>query len=148
MVLILSTATTEEHNKQIKGEQESDHVPEVQLEETEKSVKASSEFRKTWGFRRTTIAKRDMPAEAAPESQEGRGPVRRSGRQAKRTDKLEEFLLTTKRAGRRSGPASLEGGDPPSQTPTDAETASEASFDGSADVKSVDDKCEIGRAHV
>lgn len=101
---------------------------------------ASSEFKKTWGFRRTTIAKREMPGETAAAPVEG--PVRRSGRQAKRTDKLEEFLLTAKRGrgggGRRSAPANLEGsatGDPPSQTPTDAETASEASFDGSAEVK-------------
>uniref|UniRef100_A0A671T5Z6 Death-inducer obliterator 1-like n=1 Tax=Sinocyclocheilus anshuiensis TaxID=1608454 RepID=A0A671T5Z6_9TELE len=73
------------------------------------------------------------------ETPEGRGaPVRRSGRQAKRTDKLEEFLVTVKRGrgtGRRSCPSRLEGGDPPSQTPTDAETASEASFDGNADAK-------------
>lgn len=101
---------------------------------------ASSEFKKTWGFRRTTIAKREMPGEAAATPVEG--PVRRSGRQAKRTDKLEEFLLTAKRGrgggGRRSAPANLDGGvsgDPPSQTPTDAETASEASFDGSAEAK-------------
>ncbi|XP_051967151.1 death-inducer obliterator 1-like [Xyrauchen texanus] len=70
---------------------------------------------------------------------EGKGaPVRRSGRQAKRTDKLEEFLVTVKRGrgtGRRSGPSRLEGGDPPSQTPTDAETASKASFDGNAEAK-------------
>ncbi len=75
----------------------------------------------------------------AAETPEGKGaPVRRSGRQAKRTDKLEEFLVTVKRGrgtGRRSCPARLEGGDPPSQTPTDAETASEASFDGNADAK-------------
>uniref|UniRef100_A0A8C9R5R0 Zinc finger PHD-type domain-containing protein n=1 Tax=Scleropages formosus TaxID=113540 RepID=A0A8C9R5R0_SCLFO len=61
-------------------------------------------------------------------------PVRRSGRQAKRTDKLEEFLSTAKRGrgGRRSAPGHLENWDPPSQTPTDGETASEASFDGNA----------------
>ncbi len=73
------------------------------------------------------------------ETPEGKSaPVRRSGRQAKRTDKLEEFLVTVKRGrgtGRRSCPSRLEGGDPPSQTPTDAETASEASFDGNADAK-------------
>ncbi|KAG7477943.1 hypothetical protein MATL_G00074950 [Megalops atlanticus] len=108
-------------------------------EEAEKSVKVASEFRKTWGFRRTTIAKREMPGDA--DSQESRNaPVRRSGRQAKRTDKLEEFLSTAKRGrgGRRSAPAHLEPSDPPSQTPTDAETASEASFDGNAEVKAGD----------
>lgn len=83
-----------------------------------------------------------MPVEAATDSPENRCPVRRSGRQPKRTDKLEEFLLTAKRGSRKSAPPSLESGDPPSQTPTDAETASEASFDGSADFKTVEDKVE------
>uniref|UniRef100_A0A8C6LBW1 Death inducer-obliterator 1 n=1 Tax=Nothobranchius furzeri TaxID=105023 RepID=A0A8C6LBW1_NOTFU len=83
-----------------------------------------------------------MPVEAATDSPESRCPVRRSGRQPKRTDKLEEFLLTAKRGSRKSAPPSVESGDPPSQTPTDAETASEASFDGSADSKAVEDKPE------
>uniref|UniRef100_A0A3P9BS69 Death inducer-obliterator 1 n=1 Tax=Maylandia zebra TaxID=106582 RepID=A0A3P9BS69_9CICH len=73
---------------------------------------------------------------------ETRCPVRRSGRQPKRTDKLEEFLLNAKRASRKSAPPSVESGDPPSQTPTDAETASEASFDGNADSKAVEEKAE------
>ncbi|XP_034724216.1 death-inducer obliterator 1-like isoform X3 [Etheostoma cragini] len=81
-----------------------------------------------------------MPVEAATESPDNRCPVRRSGRQSKRTDKLEEFLLTAKRGTRKSAPPSLSG-DPPSQTPTD-ETASEASFDGNADTKTVEDKIE------
>uniref|UniRef100_A0A665VH55 PHD-type domain-containing protein n=1 Tax=Echeneis naucrates TaxID=173247 RepID=A0A665VH55_ECHNA len=83
-----------------------------------------------------------MPVETATNSSESRCPVRRSGRQSKRTDKLEEFLLTAKRGSRRSAPPSLESGDPPSQTPTDAETASEASFDGNADSKTVEDKVD------
>uniref|UniRef100_A0A669ESF5 PHD-type domain-containing protein n=1 Tax=Oreochromis niloticus TaxID=8128 RepID=A0A669ESF5_ORENI len=83
-----------------------------------------------------------MPVEAATDSPETRCPVRRSGRQPKRTDKLEEFLLNAKRASRKSAPPSVESGDPPSQTPTDAETASEASFDGNADSKAVEDKAE------
>lgn len=83
-----------------------------------------------------------MPVEAATDSPETRCPVRRSGRQPKRTDKLEEFLLTAKRGSRKSTPPSVESGDPSSQTPTDAETASEASFDGSADFKAVEDKVE------
>uniref|UniRef100_A0A8D0D7Z3 PHD-type domain-containing protein n=1 Tax=Sander lucioperca TaxID=283035 RepID=A0A8D0D7Z3_SANLU len=82
-----------------------------------------------------------MPVEAATDSPDNRCPVRRSGRQSKRTDKLEEFLLTAKRGSRKSAPPSLESGDPPSQTPTD-ETASEASFDGNADTKPVEDKVE------
>lgn len=112
------------------------------IEGPEKSSKTNAEVRKTWGFRQSTVAKREMPVEAATESAESRCPVRRSGRQSKRTDKLEEFLLTTKRALRRSAPASLESGDPSSQTPTDAETASETSCDGHPDVKAEEDKAE------
>uniref|UniRef100_A0A3P8U853 PHD-type domain-containing protein n=1 Tax=Amphiprion percula TaxID=161767 RepID=A0A3P8U853_AMPPE len=119
-----------------------DNVAKELLEEPEKSSKATSEVKKTWGFRRSTVAKREMPVEAATDSPENRCPVRRSGRQPKRTDKLEEFLLTTKRGSRKSAPPSLESGDPPSQTPTDAETASEASFDGNADCKVGEEKAE------
>lgn len=121
---------------------ESENVAKETLEEPDKSVKANSEIKKTWGFRRSTVAKREMPVEAATDSPENRCPVRRSGRQSKRTDKLEEFLSTAKRGSRKSAPPSLESGDPPSQTPTDAETASEASFDGNADAKAAEDKIE------
>uniref|UniRef100_A0A3B5QSL6 Death inducer-obliterator 1 n=1 Tax=Xiphophorus maculatus TaxID=8083 RepID=A0A3B5QSL6_XIPMA len=79
---------------------------------------------------------------ATTDSPESRCPVRRSGRQPKRTDKLEEFLMTTKRGSRKSAPPSVESGDPPSQTPTDAETASEASFDGNAESRAAEDKAE------
>ncbi|XP_071377334.1 death-inducer obliterator 1 [Centroberyx affinis] len=119
-----------------------ENAAEEKLEVSDKSPKARSEVKKTWGFRQTTIAKREMPGETTTDSQENRCPVRRSGRQSKRTDKLEEFLSTTKRGSRKSAPPSLESGDPPSQTPTDAETASEASFDGNTDTKAVDDKAE------
>lgn len=121
---------------------ENENVAKETLEEPNKPSKAYSEVKKTWGFRRSTVAKREMPVEAATDSPENRCPVRRSGRQSKRTDKLEEFLLTAKRGSRKSAPPSLESGDPPSQTPTDAETASEASFDGNADTKAVEDKVE------
>ncbi|XP_042261447.1 death-inducer obliterator 1-like isoform X2 [Thunnus maccoyii] len=121
---------------------ESENAVKETLEEPDKSTKASSEVKKTWGFRRSTVAKREMPVEAATDSPENRCPVRRSGRQSKRTDKLEEFLSTAKRGSRKSAPPSLESGDPPSQTPTDAETASEASFDGNTDAKAVEDKAE------
>ncbi|XP_069009921.1 death-inducer obliterator 1 isoform X1 [Embiotoca jacksoni] len=121
---------------------ESENVAKELLEKQGKSSKASSELKKTWGFRRSTVAKREMPVEASTDSPESRCPVRRSGRQPKRTDKLEEFLLTAKRGARKSAPPSLESGDPPSQTPTDAETASEASFDGNADCKAAEDKVE------
>ncbi|XP_031134684.1 death-inducer obliterator 1 isoform X1 [Sander lucioperca] len=120
---------------------ESENVAEETLEEPDTSSKANSEVKKTWSFRRSTVAKREMPVEAATDSPDNRCPVRRSGRQSKRTDKLEEFLLTAKRGSRKSAPPSLESGDPPSQTPTD-ETASEASFDGNADTKPVEDKVE------
>ncbi|CAK6958397.1 death-inducer obliterator 1 isoform X1 [Scomber scombrus] len=121
---------------------ESENAAKETLEEPDKSTKANSEIKKTWGFRRSTVAKREMPVEAATDSPENRCPVRRSGRQSKRTDKLEEFLSTAKRGSRKSAPPSLESGDPPSQTPTDAETASEASFDGNADAKAAEDKVE------
>lgn len=121
---------------------EGENVAKETLDEPDTSFKADSEVKKTWGFRRSTVAKREMPVEAATDIPENRCPVRRSGRQSKRTDKLEEFLLTAKRGSRKSAPPSLESGDPPSQTPTDAETASEASFDGNADTKAVEDKVE------
>lgn len=121
---------------------ESENAAKETLEEPDKCTKANSEIKKTWGFRQSTVAKREMPVEAATHSPENRCPVRRSGRQSKRTDKLEEFLSTAKRGSRRSAPPSLESGDPPSQTPTDAETASEASFDGNADTKMPEDKVE------
>lgn len=70
--------------------------------------------------------------ETAADSPESRYPVRRSGRQAKRTDKLEEFLSSAKRGSRKSGEP---------QTP-DAETASEASLDGNPDFKNEEDKVE------
>lgn len=119
-----------------------ENVAEEPLEEPDKSSKVSSEVKKTWGFRRSTVLKREMPVEAAANSPENRCPVRRSGRQSKRTDKLEEFLLTAKRGSRKSAPLTLETGDRTSQTQTDAETASEASFDGNADTKVVEDKLE------
>lgn len=119
-------------------------VSEDKVEDAETSTKPSPEFKKTWGFRRTTIAKREIPGDMAAETPDAKGaPVRRSGRQAKRTDKLEEFMVTVKRgrgAGRRSCPSRLEGGDPPSQTPTDAETASENSFDGNTEAKTEEQK--------
>lgn len=122
--------------------EQTEHAAKETLEELDKSSKTNGEIKKTWGFRRSTVAKREMPVEAAVDSPENRCPVRRSGRQSKRTDKLEEFLLTAKRASRKSAPPSVEIGEPPSQTPTDVETASEASFDGNPDTKAVEDKVE------
>ncbi|XP_023652557.2 death-inducer obliterator 1 isoform X2 [Paramormyrops kingsleyae] len=134
----LDTSVAPEPDKDPVDVSSQDEKEEVTNEDAEKMDDSgkpakAGEFKKTWGFRRTTIAKREMPAET--ESQDSRSaPVRRSGRQAKRTDKLEEFLSTAKRGrgGRRSAPGHLETWDTPSQTPTDVETASEASFDGNA----------------
>lgn len=117
-------------------EKQSENAVQEAIEDPEQSSKDNIEVKKTWGFRRSTVAQRDMPVEPAGDSPDNPCPVRRSGRQSKRTDKLEEFLSTAKRTFRKSAPPSLESGDPPSQTPTDAETTSEASFDGSADTKS------------
>lgn len=139
-ISVFQTTSTADEKEEVANEDAE------KIDDSGKPAKAG-EFKKTWGFRRTTIAKREMPAET--ESQDSRSaPVRRSGRQAKRTDKLEEFLSTAKRGrgGRRSAPGHLETWDTPSQTPTDVETASEASFDGNAasDERKPDSKA-VGR---
>lgn len=138
----LLAGVEEEHNEQKQlFPKESEDVAKETLDESHRSPKASSEVKKSWVFRQSTVAKREMPVETA-NSLENRCPVRRSGRQSKRTDKLEEFLSTTKRLTRKGAAPSLDSGDPPSQTPTDAETASEASFDGNADTKTGEEKME------
>ncbi|CAN0299156.1 unnamed protein product [Rangifer tarandus platyrhynchus] len=80
-------------------------------EEAPKAIKPTSkEFRKTWGFRRTTIAKREGAGDAEadtlePSPRQQQSPsLRRSGRQPKRTERVEEFLTTVRRRGRRSAP--------------------------------------------
>lgn len=107
-----------------------------------KAIKPTSkEFRKTWGFRRTTIAKREGagdaevdPAEQQP--QQHSLSLRRSGRQPKRTERVEEFLTTVRRRGRRNVPVSLEDSSEPASCPvTDVETASEGSVESSSEVK-------------
>ncbi|XP_012510087.1 PREDICTED: death-inducer obliterator 1 [Propithecus coquereli] len=110
-------------------------------EETPKAIKPTSkEFRKTWGFRRTTIAKREGAgdAEADPvEPQQHSLSLRRSGRQPKRTERVEEFLTTVRRRGRRSIPVSLEDSSEPTSCPvTDAETASEGSVESTSEGRS------------
>lgn len=102
--------------------------------EVTQPLKANGELR-LGCFREPSVAKREMPVETAADSPESRYPVRRSGRQAKRTDKLEEFLSSAKRGSRKSG-------EPLLQTPTDVETASEASLDGNPDFKNEEDKVE------
>ncbi|KAF7655303.1 hypothetical protein LDENG_00058040 [Lucifuga dentata] len=138
----MESCSQEEQKQQKDVPEISENAANEMLEESEKYSKSKSEVKKTWGFRRSTVAKREMPSEATPDNSESRCPVRRSGRQPKRTDKLEEFLSSAKRGPRKSILPSLESGDPPSQTPTDAETASEASFDGNADTKGADDGVE------
>uniref|UniRef100_A0A8C2LYW4 Death inducer-obliterator 1 n=1 Tax=Cricetulus griseus TaxID=10029 RepID=A0A8C2LYW4_CRIGR len=112
-------------------------------EEAPKAIKPTSkEFRKTWGFRRTTIAKREGagdtevdPSEQPP--QQHSLSLRRSGRQPKRTERVEEFLTTVRRRGRKSVPVSLEdSSEPTSSTVTDVETASEGSVESSSEVRS------------
>ncbi|XP_054549884.1 death-inducer obliterator 1 [Talpa occidentalis] len=112
-------------------------------EETPRAVKPTSkEFRKTWGFRRTTIAKREGAADAELEALEQQPPqqslsLRRSGRQPKRTERVEEFLTTVRRRGRKSAAVSPEdSGEPTSCPVTDAETASEGSVESAGELKS------------
>uniref|UniRef100_A0A8C3X5B2 Death-inducer obliterator 1 n=1 Tax=Catagonus wagneri TaxID=51154 RepID=A0A8C3X5B2_9CETA len=102
-------------------------------EDAPRAVKPTSkEFRKTWGFRRTTIAKREGAGDAEPDAPEPRPQqpglsLRRSGRQPKRTERVEEFLTTVRRRGRRgaAAPCPLADGD----------TASEGSADSASDGK-------------
>uniref|UniRef100_A0A2K5EXG4 Death-inducer obliterator 1 n=1 Tax=Aotus nancymaae TaxID=37293 RepID=A0A2K5EXG4_AOTNA len=114
-------------------------------EEAPKAIKPTSkEFRKTWGFRRTTIAKRegagDMeadPLEPPPPQQQLGLSLRRSGRQPKRTERVEQFLTIARRRGRRNTPVSLEdSGEPTSCPATDAETASEGSVESASEIRS------------
>lgn len=115
-------------------------------EEEQKTIKPTSkEFRKTWGFRRTTIAKRENAgdvdvdsSEQQPQQQQQSLNLRRSGRQPKRTERVEEFLTTVRRRGRRSVPTILEDSSEPASCPaTDAETASEDSVESPPDIKPV-----------
>nr|XP_010309729.1 PREDICTED: LOW QUALITY PROTEIN: death-inducer obliterator 1-like [Balearica regulorum gibbericeps] len=120
-----------------------DEKGEQSNEEEQKTVKPTSkEFRKTWGFRRTTIAKRegagdvDVDSEQQPQQQQQSLNLRRSGRQPKRTERGEEFLTTVRRRGRRSVPTALEDSNEPASCPaTDAETASEDSVESTPDIK-------------
>ncbi|XP_011789857.1 PREDICTED: death-inducer obliterator 1 isoform X2 [Colobus angolensis palliatus] len=114
-------------------------------EEAPKAIKPTSkEFRKTWGFRRTTIAKREGagdaeadPLEPPPPQQQLGLSLRRSGRQPKRTERVEQFLTIARRRGRRSAPVSLEdSGEPTSCPATDAETASEGSVESASEARS------------
>ncbi|KFQ21656.1 Death-inducer obliterator 1, partial [Mesitornis unicolor] len=123
-----------------------DEKGEQSNEEEQKTIKPTSkEFRKTWGFRRTTIAKRECAgdvdvdsSEPQPQQQQHSLNLRRSGRQPKRTERVEEFLTTVRRRGRRSIPTILEDSSEPASCPaTDAETASEDSAESIPDTKPV-----------
>lgn len=97
-------------------------------EEAPRAIKPTSkEFRKTWGFRRTTIAKREGVGDVEADAGEPAPSLRRSGRQPKRTERVEEFLTTVRRRGRRGEPASCPA--------TDGETASEGSVESASEVK-------------
>ncbi|CAH2303124.1 death-inducer obliterator 1 [Pelobates cultripes] len=107
-------------------------------EETLRTLKPTSkEFRKTWGFRKTTIAKREgaFDTDMESESSQQAGPsLRRSGRQPKRTERVEEFLTAVRRnRGRKS--TTLEDSSDRSCPVTDAETASEGSVESTPDTK-------------
>ncbi|XP_069728253.1 death-inducer obliterator 1 [Phaenicophaeus curvirostris] len=120
-----------------------DEKGEQSNEEEQKTIKPTSkEFRKTWGFRRTTIAKRENAGDADVDSSEQQPQqqqslnLRRSGRQPKRTERVEEFLTTVRRRGRRNAPTALEDSSEPASCPaTDAETASEDSVESTPDIK-------------
>ncbi|XP_062947763.1 death-inducer obliterator 1 isoform X2 [Cynocephalus volans] len=113
-------------------------------EEAPKAIKPTSkEFRKTWGFRRTTIAKREGAGDVEADPLEQQSPrqhglsLRRSGRQPKRTERVEEFLTTVRRRGRKNVPVSLEDSSEPTSCPvTDVETASEGSVESTSEMKS------------
>lgn len=113
-------------------------------EDAPKAIKPTSkEFRKTWGFRRTTIAKREGAGDVEMDAldplprQQQSPSLRRSGRQPKRTERVEEFLTTVRRRGRRGTPVSLEDSAEPASCPvTDAESASEGSVESTSDGKS------------
>ncbi|KAJ7332137.1 hypothetical protein JRQ81_014317 [Phrynocephalus forsythii] len=117
-------------------------------EDEQKTIKPTSkEFRKTWGFRRTTIAKREGLGDADMEiieqssAQQQNLSLRRSGRQPKRTERVEEFLTTVRRRGRKNLPAALEDlNEPASCHVTDIETASEGSVESMPDTKNVTPK--------
>lgn len=119
-----------------KGDQSNEEAPKV--------IKPTSkEFRKTWGFRRTTIAKREGTGDAELDSvdqqpqQQQSLSLRRSGRQPKRTERVEEFLTTVRRRGRKTVPVSPEDPSEPTSCPvTDVETASEGSVESTSDSKS------------
>ncbi|XP_036179430.1 death-inducer obliterator 1 isoform X2 [Myotis myotis] len=121
-----------------------DEKGDLNHEEAPKVIKPTSkEFRKTWGFRRTTIAKREGAGDTELDSvdqqpqQQQSLSLRRSGRQPKRTERVEEFLTTVRRRGRKTVPISSE--DPSESTScpvTDVETASEGSVESSSDSKS------------
>lgn len=126
-----------------------DDKGEQSNEDEQKSIKPTSkEFKKTWGFRRTTIAKReglgdvDMDVVEQPSPQQQSLALRRSGRQPKRTERVEEFLTTVRRRGRKNLPAALEDmSEPASCHVTDIETASEGSVESTSDTKTVSQKC-------
>uniref|UniRef100_A0A8C8RAU9 Death-inducer obliterator 1 n=1 Tax=Pelusios castaneus TaxID=367368 RepID=A0A8C8RAU9_9SAUR len=120
-----------------------DDKGEQSNEEEQKTIKPTSkEFKKTWGFRRTTIAKRESagdfdldPSEQPPQQQQSLS-LRRSGRQPKRTERVEEFLTTVRRRGRKNVPTALEDSSEPASCPvTDVETASEGSVESTPDIK-------------
>ncbi|XP_043945840.1 death-inducer obliterator 1 isoform X2 [Protopterus annectens] len=98
----------------------------------------SKEFKKTWGFRQTTIAKRESATESDENPEQQQSPlVRRSGRQIKRTERIKEFLNEARRrAGKRLLHSLDDSSDVSTPTAGDPETSSVGSYEGITDCHS------------
>lgn len=94
----------------------------------------SKEFKKTWGFRQTTIAKRDNAVDAEnsdtalSESSDQLSSLRRSRRQTQRSARVQEFISAAQKRYRRM--TDFEGGEFGSIAACEAGTGS----DGSAEI--------------
>ncbi|XP_056154777.1 death-inducer obliterator 1-like [Lampris incognitus] len=109
---------------------------QILLEGTDKSTRPTlSEFKKSWGFRRTTIARREFMEEMT-DIDTSPSPVRRSrGRRAKQTPQTAPDTQTTQRTTRSSKSVidDLEWSAPSSPVLMDTETTPETSTGGTLD---------------
>ncbi|XP_038863410.1 death-inducer obliterator 1-like [Salvelinus namaycush] len=95
---------------------------EQQVEGAERGARPTiSEFKKTWGFRRTTVARREFVGLDETEDPESPPLPTRRGR-----GRPAQTYSRRGRGGRRSAPADLEHSETGSPTPMDTEPASEA----------------------
>ncbi|XP_008593277.1 PREDICTED: death-inducer obliterator 1-like [Galeopterus variegatus] len=119
-----------------KGDLSSEEAPEM-IKPTRKV------FSKTWGFGRTTVAKREGVGDAEAGSL-GQQPLQQhslalghSGKQPQRTEWLEEFLTAAQHQGRQNVPVSLEdSSEPMSCSVPDVETALEGSIGSTSEMNS------------